>query len=69
MAKTQCISEEQRECIEAKTTDKECIEQMLAIMMRRSIEDYNKLIECLVEEDQCAAAQMLFDNGGKLEIF
>ena len=67
LLKCESISLQQKRWIESETHDDECTERLLAIMRRRSVKDYNKFIECLAEDEQDQAVDLLLDKGGNVE--
>ena len=66
LAKTDCVCKEQLQWIDlVKMSPVKCNERLLNIMRRRSVENFNKFVESLVEDEQLAAADLLLDHGGK----
>ena len=66
LLKTECITKDQRQWIELERRDVESNERLLAIIRRKSVEDFNKFMECLAEDQQFVAVDILLDKGGKL---
>ena len=68
LLKCECISLQQKQWIEIEKQDDMRSEKLLAIIRRRSVEDYNKFIECLAEDEQDQSVDLLLDKEGNVVV-
>lgn len=59
MLSNECINEEHKQIVEVQNTNAKRNETLLRILVRRSVGDYNKFVECLVKTKQFQVAYLL----------